>query len=67
MAITKFWMSFPDNLRSGTMMENCKHVISKWYLAMALNSFRDKVITAAEMQSQLDHSRYVTIWVMMYR
>ena len=34
---------------------------------MAFMSFSKKGISAAEMQRQLDHSRYETIWVMMHR
>ena len=58
---------FRTTLRSGTMMENYKLPIRKWYLAMAFMSFSKKGISAAEMQRQLDHSRYETIWVMMNR
>ena len=58
---------FRTTLRSGTMMENYKLPIRKWYLAMAFMSFSKKGISAAEMQRQLDHSRYETIWVMMHR
>lgn len=59
--------SFRTTLRSGTMMENHKLPIRKWYLAMAFMSFSKKGISAAEMQRQLNHSRYETIWVMMHR
>ena len=48
-------------------MENYKLPIRKWYLAMAFMSFSKKGISAAEMQRQLDHSRYETIWTMMHR
>ena len=58
---------FRTTLRSGTMMENYKLPIRKWYLAMAFMSFSKKGISAAEMQRQLDHSRYETIWIMMHR
>jgi len=58
---------FRTTLRSGTMMENHKLPIRKWYLAMAFMSFSKKGISAAEMQRQLDHSRYETIWVMMHK
>lgn len=58
---------FRTTLRSGTMMENYKLPIRKWYLAMAFMSFSKKGISAAEMQRQLNHSRYETIWVMMHR
>lgn len=58
---------FRTTLRSGTMMENYKLPVRKWYLAIAFMSFSKKGISAAEMQRQLDHSRYETIWVMMHR
>ena len=58
---------FRTTLRSGTMMESYKLPIRKWYLAMAFMSFSKKGISAAEMQRQLDHSRYETIWTMMHR
>lgn len=58
---------FRTTLRSGTMMENHKLPIRKWYLAMAFMSFSKKGISAAEMQRQLDHSRYETIWIMMHK
>ena len=58
---------FRTTLRSGTMMENHKLPLRKWYLAMAFMSFSKKGISAAELQRQLDHSRYETVWVMMHR
>ena len=58
---------FRTTLRSGTIMENHKLPIRKWYLAMAFMSFSKKGISAAELQRQLDHSRYETVWVMMHR
>ena len=58
---------FRTTLRSGTMMENHKLPIRKWYLAMAFMSFSKKGISAAEMQRQLEHSRYETIWAMMHK
>ena len=38
----------------------------KWYLAMQLMSMTKKGISAKEMQRQLGHSRYETIWKMMH-
>lgn len=58
---------FRTGLRSGTMMENYKLPIRKWYLAMAFMSFSKKGISATELQRQLGHSRYETVWVMMHR
>ena len=58
---------FRTTLRSGTMMENSNLPFRKWYLAMAFMSFSKKGISASELQRQLDHSRYESIWFMMHR
>ena len=58
---------FRTTLRSGTMMENAKLPVRTWYLAMAFMSFSKKGISATEMQRQLGHSRYESIWSMMHR
>lgn len=49
------------------MMENAKLPFRKWYLAMAFMSFSKKGISAKELQKQLGHSRYESIWSMMHR
>ena len=59
--------NFRTSLRSGTMMENSNLPIRTWYLAMAFMSFTKKGISATELQRQLDHSRYQTIWSLMHR
>jgi len=58
---------FRTTLRSGTMFENSNLPFRKWYLAMAFMSFSKKGISAKELQRQLDHSRYRTVWTMMHR
>lgn len=58
---------FRTTLRSGTMFENSNLPMRKWYLAMAFMSFSKKGISAAELQRQLDHSTYRTVWSMMHR
>ena len=58
---------FRTTLRSGTMMENAKLPIRTWYLAMAFMSFSKKGISATELQRQLGHKRYESIWSMMHR
>jgi hypothetical protein len=58
---------FRTTLRSGTMMENAKLPFRKWYLAMAFMSFSKKGISATELQKQLGHSRYESVWTMMHR
>lgn len=59
--------NFRTSLRSGTMMENSNLPIRTWYLAMAFMSFSKKGISATELQRQLEHSRYQTIWSLMHR
>jgi hypothetical protein len=59
--------SFRTTLRSGTMMENSNLPLRIWFLAMALMTFSKKGISACEMQRQLNHSRYDTIWSLMHR
>lgn len=58
---------FRTTLRSGTMMENSKLPIRKWFMAMAFMSFTKKGISATEMQRQLGHKRYEPIWLMMHK
>ena len=48
-------------------MENAKLPIRTWYLAMSFMSFSKKGISANELQRQLGHSRYESIWSMMHR
>jgi len=58
---------FRTTLRSGTIMESAKLSFHKWYLCMAYMSATKKGISALEMQRQLDHKRYRTVWVMMHK
>jgi len=48
-------------------MENAKLPIRKWYLAMAFMSFSKKGISACELQRQIDHKRYASIWHLMHK
>jgi len=57
---------FRTCLRSGTTFQSSKLPLRKWYLAMALMTMTKKGISAKEMQRQLDHSRYETVWKMMH-
>jgi len=59
--------NFRTTLKSGTMMENSNLPLRKWYLAMAFMSFSKKGISAKELQRQLNHNRYESIWFMMHR
>ena len=55
------------SLRSGTIMENSKLLIRKWYLVMAVEAFCDEKISISELQRKLGHSRYESIWNMTNR
>jgi len=57
---------FRTCLRSGTTFQHSKLSLRKWYLAMALMSMTKKGLSAKEMQKQLGHKRYATIWKMMH-
>jgi len=58
--------SFRTCLRSGTVFSHSKLPLRKWYLAMCLMSMTKKGLSAKEMQRQLGHSRYQSIWRMMH-
>lgn len=58
---------FRTTLRSGTIMESAKLSFHKWYLCMAFMSSTKKGISALEMQRQLGHKRYGTIWRLMHK
>jgi len=59
--------NFRTSLRSGTIMENSNLPIRTWYLAMAFMTFTKKGISAVELQRQLGHTRYNTVWSLMHR
>ena len=58
---------FRTTLRSGTIMEYSKVSISTWYKAMLFMSFSKKTISAAELQRQLNHPKYDTVWRLMHK
>lgn len=58
---------FRTTLRSGTIMEHAKLPIRIWYLTMAFMSFTKKGISACEMQRQISHKRYASIWSLMHK
>jgi hypothetical protein len=58
---------FRTTLRSGTIMENSKLSFHTWYVCMAFMSFSKKGISALEMQRQLGHSRWETVWKLMHK
>lgn len=58
---------FRTTLRSGTIMQFSNISFHNWYLCMALMSFSKKGISALEMQRQMGHKRYGTIWKLMHK
>jgi len=59
--------SFRTTLRSGTVMENSKLPVRTWYIAMAFMTYSKKGISAVELQRQLGHKRYDTVWSLMHK
>jgi len=58
---------FRTTLKSGTVMENSRLPFQKWFLIMYLMTSTKKGISATEMQRQLGHKRYNTIWGIMHK
>lgn len=58
---------FRTTLKSGSIMEGSKVPFQSWYLAMAFMSFSKKTISAAELQRQLNHPKYDTVWRLMHK
>ena len=54
--------SFRTALCSGTMMENSNLTIRTWHLSMAFMTCSKKGILAAELQRQLNHTRYIALY-----
>lgn len=59
--------NFRTTLKSGTIMEGSKVDFHTWYKAMAFMTFSKKTISAAELQRQLNHPKYETIWRLMHK
>jgi hypothetical protein len=59
--------NFRTTLKSGTMFQHSNLPLRIWYLAIAFMCFSKKAVSACEMQRQLNHSRYDTIWSLMHR
>lgn len=59
--------NFRTTLRSGTIMEHSNLPFLTWYEAIAFMSFSKKTISAMELQRQLDHPKYDTIWRLMHK
>lgn len=58
---------FRTTLKSGSIMEGSKVPVRTWYLAMAFMTFTKKTISAAELQRQLNHPKYDTVWRLMHK
>lgn len=58
---------FRTTLKSGSIMEESKLSFLVWYEVIAFMSFSKKGISAKEMQRQLGHSRYQSIWSLMHK
>ena len=58
---------FRITLRSGTIMENSNLSFHTWYTCMAFMTFSKKGISAMEMQRQLGHKRWETVWKLMHK
>jgi transposase-like protein len=59
--------SFRTTLRSGSIMEASKVSFHTWYKAMAFMTYSKKTISASELQRQLNHPKYETIWLLMHK
>ena len=59
--------SFRTSLKSGTVMENSRLPLRTWFLIMLLMTATKKGVSACEMQRQVGHKRYKTIWGIMHR
>lgn len=59
--------NFRTTLRSGTVMHSSKLPVRTWYLAIAFMTSTKKGLSACELQRQLRHKRYDTVWSLMHR
>lgn len=58
---------FRTTLKSGSIMEGSKVDMHTWYKAMAFMTYSKKTISAAELQRQLNHPKYDTVWRLMHK
>jgi hypothetical protein len=58
---------FRTTLRSGTVMEDSKLPFKTWYMIMMLMSATKKGFSASEIQRQVGHKRYETIWNIVHK
>jgi len=59
--------TFRITLKSGSIMHGSKVDFHTWYTAMAFMTFSKKTISAMELQRQLDHPKYDTVWRLMHK
>jgi len=59
--------NFRTTLKSGTVMENSRLPFRTWFLVMLFMTTTKKGISACELQRQIGHKRYMTIWSVMHR
>lgn len=59
--------NFRTTLKSGSIMEGSKVDFHTWYKAMAFMTYSKKTISAAELQRQLNHPKYDTVWRLMHK
>jgi len=58
---------FRTTLKSGTVMENSRLSFHKWFWIFYLMTHTKKGLSACELQRQVGHRRYATIWSIMHR
>lgn len=58
---------FRTTLKSGTVMENSRLPFRTWFLVMLFMTSTKKGLSACELQRQIGHKRYMTIWSIMHR
>ena len=58
---------FRTSLKSGTVMENSRLSFQTWFLIFFLMTNTKKGLSACELQRQIGHKRYATIWAIMQR
>lgn len=59
--------TFRTSLKSGTVMENSRLPFKTWFLIMLFMTTTKKGVSACEIQRQVGHQRYMTIWNIMHR
>ena len=58
---------FRTSLKSGTVMENSPLPLKTWFFIFFLMTYTKKGLSACELQRQLNHKRYTTVWDIMLR